>query len=1264
MPDPPKGIQFPSSAPDGGPAYPSTMQAHSRHQRIPSRTQRFERTVDAARRTFERGNEQRGQVTEDEWKESVENLLMVIENMTAQLATHDELSAQLKIAQSNLTLAASHSDFLEETLRRRDSQSVHQSQPMAHRQLSDSSIVTPRSRAVTGMGGVEAVASWAAAGTTAPRRPDSDGSTSLYGLGLDEVESLNTASSSSSSTAATTASSAAATARSFFSRAASTSGPSKKPSSSQLNRPSSLETSTNPADWVLSPPSASGESSSGQTPSSRAISSLMIEVAALKSQLANLQSSFVSLESSRDALAASNESLVVRCRDLEKTKNDLMDELERLSVELFQEANMMVSEERKKRAEAESEVKRLSAQVGRLTSLVEKVRRGEIVTLTPEEEKEAAASRASSVKSPRTQEDEANLDDLIKAEEELELALGLQPTRKSFVRHSSDPYPGFSSPLADQLSPPPPIPIPNASTPNNSSTSPNPDPSSSSPNSQMSARKWFQFRRGRTATSPLVEGGTSSSPSPPLPGGKSSPMARMSSTASTMSLSSVASSLFSTPYLDAVESNSTGENAGAIERAGGREEGSPSTSAGGAETTSPDLDDERQKEEKDPSPKGTPVVLGSYPQSPAVERDRFQGIPPLSRTDSETTMAPTNRDSPLVSPPLVSMPSPPLPMSGSYFALAVPAQAPVEPLPMKVPTPPGPPPVPSSLEKLQSPALPEKSPSPILPSKSTASPALPSKGSFSPALPSKAALSTYNPPTSLSVPPQPSTAFSHPRAPSPSLLRASEQPLPPSPLDGPAVAVPSSHLAPSPRPGMFRTASSSSSSSSLGSNMYGQMPGGLTPHLTPSLHDPGSGMWARSRSPSPSRGMRGNGGMFESRENGKEMVRALERAKEEQDKERERDREKEQDELKEELKDAVVSKAVRSPKVSMARTLRPSSPEAPKVSSPPPPPVPPMLGNKYPSPPALSPKLSPRAIPPPPSSSSPKLAQSSRVPTPPQSQQPLPPKSLATYLNSDVVMDKTVKSTSVPLSPATSSQAAFNAPSPAVSHSSTMRSSTRSHGSSSNRYASIDPNALSPRSQGPPAHTESHASSQLEVERKRPKPLDLNAGRGSATTLAVDSELVEKDRDLWARKPPSPNTLRWAEKAGGIATPGSGGSFRTGGPVTGSPRPVAPPPITTTGLSNGSANGPGPVFTSPFGPPTPGSATSGSFNPPVPRTPSTPLSATSAASGFGSHNSSPARGGSLARLGANLPRSGSTSVEGLEDLMRNIKSMSFYESEE
>ncbi|KAI5477725.1 protein of GDPGTP exchange factor Sec2p family [Pseudohyphozyma bogoriensis] len=311
--------------PTTGPAWPSTFSPNTAtsttsngvvsHHRIPSRSDRtYETTVAQARELW---NHRDVNDNLDQWKDTVETLLGVVDGLVSQLSTHDELAAQLKIAQSNLTLAETHSEFLEETLRR---QSISASTP---------SSVGMAVRHSTGGG---------AGGGGGGSRPGS-----LVGLGLDGPSAPEET---------------AAGGRSFFARIKSTptipSGAPLTRTSSTSPVPNALDYSTNPADWGSPSPSEQQRIS----PTHKAIQSLMTEVASLKSSLS------ASEEAKRNAES--------KCVTLEKTKGDLMEELEKLSVELFSEANRMVGEERKTRAGTEE---KLRQEIAQLTDQVERLQK-------------------------------------------------------------------------------------------------------------------------------------------------------------------------------------------------------------------------------------------------------------------------------------------------------------------------------------------------------------------------------------------------------------------------------------------------------------------------------------------------------------------------------------------------------------------------------------------------------------------------------------------------------------------------------------------------------------------------------------------------------------------------------------------------------------------------------------------------------------------------------------------------------------------------
>lgn len=432
------------------------------HARRPSRAERYDKLVERARgmlikspkvgesdtRSTESGGEKEAGLEEEEWRECVESLLMVVDGMVSyfasnrfqeslltcddaqgrQLATHDELAAQLKIAQSNLTLAGAHSDFLEETLRRRDS------------------------------------LSFAGAGSKQLQRGSSD----LARASTDSTNGEEVLKETKTG--------------GFFSRGSISSR--KKPSPQSLLN-SMIGTSAGTT-------SNGDESDSSLTPpTTKSIQELQSEIRSLKSTLAALQTSHATLLSSNTALSSSSATLLTKNAELEKSKDDLMGELENLSVELFEEANKMVSDERKARSKAEGEVRDLTGEVERLERALEDLRA---------ENGEEAFRRA---------------------EEELQLALGItipiavdvskansHSTLMDRTKSSTHSLPRLEIPetttstMLGGTSPLSLTPSPALLSSTELSRKPSLTPSEKAP----AGRKWYSFSRGESATtSPNVE---------------------------------------------------------------------------------------------------------------------------------------------------------------------------------------------------------------------------------------------------------------------------------------------------------------------------------------------------------------------------------------------------------------------------------------------------------------------------------------------------------------------------------------------------------------------------------------------------------------------------------------------------------------------------------------------------------------------------------------------------------------------------------------
>ncbi|GAA5846730.1 hypothetical protein JCM9279_003432 [Rhodotorula babjevae] len=368
-----------------GPSHPSSfLPNQARHSRRPSRAERYEAIVASAREVLARGTrrssvegvglglsssgptaregKRRSRLEEvaaevvgrNEWEDTVRSLLRVVDGMTQQLATHDDLAAQLKIAQSNLALAETHSEFLEDTLRRRESVSSssqamarHHSGPGTQRR---GSADTPEQSSLGGLFGL---------GLSADGDASSGGAKSFFRLPSKRKPTTSSASSASNSLPAPPSRGLRSVASSPLLKDASPNpaSPTDQPRFSSSTFSSIDESS-------LSVPFNSG----GTSPT------FPRELFALQAQVSSLETECTALRSNNASLKRSNETLVAKCAELEKTTEDLMSELENLSVELFSEANTLVADERKLRAKADEEVERLRGDVDALTSQLSSLR--------------------------------------------------------------------------------------------------------------------------------------------------------------------------------------------------------------------------------------------------------------------------------------------------------------------------------------------------------------------------------------------------------------------------------------------------------------------------------------------------------------------------------------------------------------------------------------------------------------------------------------------------------------------------------------------------------------------------------------------------------------------------------------------------------------------------------------------------------------------------------------------------------------------------
>ncbi|GAA5979342.1 hypothetical protein JCM11641_005004 [Rhodosporidiobolus odoratus] len=373
-----------------GPSFPSTFSpGRAQHARRPSRAERYEALVASARDVLKRGSvgleeiglgldgdgmeegrepEKLEPVDEREWRDAVRSLLKVVDGMTHQLSTHDELAAQLKIAQSNLTLAETHSEFLEEELRRRDRSNSHS---MGRQMANGGSGAPPllRQRATTdedstglSNGGLFGLG-------LSGEDPTTGGAKSFFRLPSKRKPTPSTASIASTST--TSSMPPPNPPYSHALRSVSSSprlgNYSPNPASPSFSHPR-FSTSTTASSIDENSASASHFPSTANTPPSPA------ELFALQTHIASLETECSALRSNNTSLRRSNETVVGKCAELEKTKENLMSELESLSVELFSEANTLVAEERRARAKTEEEVTGLRAEIDSLNQQLEILR--------------------------------------------------------------------------------------------------------------------------------------------------------------------------------------------------------------------------------------------------------------------------------------------------------------------------------------------------------------------------------------------------------------------------------------------------------------------------------------------------------------------------------------------------------------------------------------------------------------------------------------------------------------------------------------------------------------------------------------------------------------------------------------------------------------------------------------------------------------------------------------------------------------------------
>ncbi|GAA5887909.1 hypothetical protein JCM16303_005630 [Sporobolomyces ruberrimus] len=489
--------------------------------------------IQQGRRTSGEGErtEDAEQIKDREWRETVRNLLLVVDGMSQQLATHDELAAQLKIAQSNLTLAETHSEFLEETLRRREvsngsTSGIRNSTSMQRNGRSR----TAEENAASGGGGVEEVPSSSASST---------GARSFFRLPTTSSSSSSTTSLSSTNRRKPTipppplgfASAHSTPAlRSVASSPRLGGGggdsspilPTTPLSPTDPNHPRFSTSTISSLDGTTAlRPSLSPNPSTQSLPNQNASASLLQDFHSLRSAYKVLETECAALRVSEESVKRSNEMMVKKCADLEKTKEDLMSELENLSVELFSEANALVAEERRARAQAETKLEELQTQLNSLTAELASLRNA----LSRQSRPHSSQLDASSPDLPAIPRNGS-----ISTASPLSLLI---PSRSSSSTAPSSPNLEHSPSLNDDP--------PSSSSSNNRPTS--------TASVVSTGRKWFSFGRSPSIPTAPSLAGTDSTVSP-NPSFSTPPLPSSSTVAPNGSDYSRTPSLSLSPYLD------------------------------------------------------------------------------------------------------------------------------------------------------------------------------------------------------------------------------------------------------------------------------------------------------------------------------------------------------------------------------------------------------------------------------------------------------------------------------------------------------------------------------------------------------------------------------------------------------------------------------------------------------------------------------------------------------------------------------------------
>ncbi|CAD6567168.1 MAG: hypothetical protein CYPHOPRED_001466 [Cyphobasidiales sp. Tagirdzhanova-0007] len=332
---------FPLHGPSSSPPLLSRKN-HDGGSKLDGRSSEITNDNDRRRRKYSPGSS--GSHSDE--RKALARLLTVYEDMSARLSDtllkQSELETNLKIARSNLALAEGHAEALEDKIKRNSMARLSNggANPRASISSASSSPVPPPLPSLSNMARTGSKSPKLSSGPGAAQSDtDTESMTSpRLGSFWRRRPTVGTASSPNLAQLAETQAAGSGSSSASSSATAAPRAPKTRP---PIDKRLSYDESSEGEDTLLRKPSfgmlRSSSANTPLTPADRAHAAL---VSSLQSQLSLYQASYASLESEHASLQHSHTALDTKYHNLQ-------DEIENLSVSLFEEANTMVAEERK-----------------------------------------------------------------------------------------------------------------------------------------------------------------------------------------------------------------------------------------------------------------------------------------------------------------------------------------------------------------------------------------------------------------------------------------------------------------------------------------------------------------------------------------------------------------------------------------------------------------------------------------------------------------------------------------------------------------------------------------------------------------------------------------------------------------------------------------------------------------------------------------------------------------------------------------------------